>query len=159
MNFQQLRAIREAVRRGFNLTDVATALNSSQPVVSRQVRELEDELGADLFVRTAKRLVGLTEIGEAVLPLIERILRDADGVRQLVEERKAQNKGKLSIASTHAHARYMLPQVLKDFRDQYPGVSINLRQGSLQQVAEMVLRGEADIGIGTDSLVGYKQLV
>ena len=74
MNFQQLRCVREAVRRGFNLTEVAQALHTSQPGVSRQVRELEDELGVTIFVRAGKRLTGLTPPGAALLPYVERLL-------------------------------------------------------------------------------------
>ena len=65
MNFQQLRSVREAVRCGFNLTEVATVLHTSQPGVSRQVRELEEELGVQLFTRSGKRLLGLTTAGKA----------------------------------------------------------------------------------------------
>ena len=72
MNFQQLKSVREAVRQGFNLTEVAQVLHTSQPGVSRQIRELEEELGIDLFVRVGKRLTGLTEPGQLVLPIIER---------------------------------------------------------------------------------------
>ena len=77
MNFQQLRSVREAVRRGFNLTEVANALHTSQPGVSRQIRELEEELGVDIFVRAGKRLTGLTPPGEVVLPIVERLLLEA----------------------------------------------------------------------------------
>ena len=67
MNFQQLRSVREALRCGFNLTEVAKVLHTSQPGVSRQIRELEEELGVDLFVRAGKRLTALTEVGTGEL--------------------------------------------------------------------------------------------
>ena len=70
VNFQQLRSVRETVRRGFNLTEVAQALHTSQPGVSRQIRELEDELGIEIFMRAGKRLTGLTEPGRQVLPIV-----------------------------------------------------------------------------------------
>ena len=78
LNFQQLRSVREAARRGFNLTEVAGALHTSQPGVSRQIRELEDELGLEIFVRAGKRLTGLTAPGEALLPIVERLLVEAE---------------------------------------------------------------------------------
>ena len=86
MNFQQLRSVREAVRRGFNLTEVAAALHTSQPGVSRQIRELEDELGFPLFERAGKRLTGLTPPGATVLPIIERLLQEADNLRRAGED-------------------------------------------------------------------------
>ena len=86
MNFQQLRSVRETVRCGFNLTEVANVLHTSQPGVSRQIRELEDELGIALFVRAGKRLTGMTEPGAHVLPIIERILQDSHNLRQASQE-------------------------------------------------------------------------
>lgn len=75
-------SVREARRRGFNLTEVAQALHTSQPGVSRQIRELEDELGIEIFVRAGKRLTGLTEPGRHVLPIVERLLHEAENLRR-----------------------------------------------------------------------------
>lgn len=159
MNFQQLRAVRETARLGFNLTEVANALHTSQPGVSRQIRELEEELGIDIFVRAGKRLTGLTPPGEVLLPIVERLLLDADNLRHVGEEFVAQNSGRLSIAATHSQARYALPTVVRDFRAVYPQVTLELHQGSPRQVAAMLLSGEADIGVATEALAQYEQLV
>jgi LysR family cys regulon transcriptional activator len=159
MNFQQLRSVRETVRCGFNLTEVASVLHTSQPGISRQIRELEDELGIEIFVRAGKRLTGLTPPGETVLPIVERLLLDADNLRNAGAEFSAQMSGRLSIAATHSQARYALPAVVRDFRQLYPQVTLNLHQGSPKQVAEMLLSGEADIGIATEALAQYEQLV
>ena len=159
MNFQQLRSLREAARRGFNLTEVARVLNTSQPGVSRQIRELEDELGVDLFVRAGKRLTALTEMGELVLPTVENMLRDADNLRRAGEEFSQQLQGPLSIAATHSQARYALPGAVRDFRVRFPGVRFNLHQGSPDQVADMLITGEADVGIATEALSEYDELV
>jgi LysR family cys regulon transcriptional activator len=159
MNFQQLRSIREAVRRGFNLTEVARALHTSQPGVSRQIRELEEELGVDLFVRAGKRLTALTDVGRLVVPIVENMLNDAENLRRAGEEFTQQATGRLSIAATHSQARYALPGAIKDFRKRYPKVTLNLHQGSPDQVATMLLSGEADIGIATEALTKYDSLV
>ncbi len=159
MNFQQLRSVREAVRQGFNLTEVAQVLHTSQPGVSRQIRELEDELGIELFVRVGKRLTGLTEPGQQVLPIIERLLADSDNLRNASRDFSEQGVGPLSIAATHSQARYALPSAVKDFRTLFPQVTLNLHQGSPQQVADMLISGEADIGIATEALASYDQLV
>jgi LysR family cys regulon transcriptional activator len=159
MNFQQLRAVRETARLGFNLTEVAQALHASQPGVSRQIRELEDELGIQIFVRAGKRLTGLTPPGEVLLPIVERLLLDADNLKQVGDEFVAQNSGRLSIAATHSQARYALPTVVRDFRAVYPQVTLELHQGSPRQVAAMLLSGEADIGVATEALAQYEQLV
>jgi LysR family cys regulon transcriptional activator len=159
MNFQQLRSVREAVRRGFNLTEVALALHTSQPGVSRQIRELEEELGVDLFIRVGKRLTGLTEPGQQVLPIIERMLNDADNLRAASKDFSERDVGSLSIAATHSQARYALPAAVRDFRQLFPQVTLSLHQGSPQQVAQMLLSGEADVGIATEALAQYDQLV
>ncbi|MGC4394488.1 CysB family HTH-type transcriptional regulator [Hydrogenophaga sp. T2] len=159
MNFQQLRSVREAVRCGFNLTEVAAMLYTSQPGVSRQIRELEDELGITIFARAGKRLTGLTEPGRVLMPIVERLLQEADNLRVVGREFVDRAEGTLSIAATHSQARYALPHAVRDFRQHYPQVTLNLHQGSPKQVAEMLLGGEADIGIATEALAGYPQLV
>lgn len=159
MNFQQFRSVREAVRRGFNLTEVAHALHTSQPGVSRQIRELEDELGVDLFIRCGKRLTGLTEMGRQVLPIVERLLADAENLRRASMDFVDRDVGPLSIAATHSQARYALPAVVRDFRQLYPQVTLKLHQGSPKHVTDMLLSGEADIAIATEALARYDQLV
>lgn len=159
MNFQQLRSVREAVRCGFNLTEAAHALHTSQPGVSRQIRELEDELGIALFARVGKRLTGLTAPGDHLLPIIERVLLESRNLRQAGQEFLAQEEGLLSIAATHSQARYALPIAVQEFRDRFPNVQLHLRQGSPKQIAQMLLDGEADVGIATEALSDYGQLV
>jgi len=159
LNFQQLRSVRETVRQGFNLTGVAAALHTSQPGVSRQIRELEDELGIELFHRTGKRLTGLTPPGQAVLPIVERLLLEADNLKRAGEDFASQGRGTLTIAATHSQARYALPPAVRDFSAAHPEVALRLHQGSPKQVAEMLLSGEADIGVATEALAQYAELV
>lgn len=159
MNFQQLRSMREAVRCNFNLTDVANALHTSQPGVSRQIRELEEELGIELFVRAGKRLTGLTEPGAHVLPIIERLLLESSNLKKAGQEFMSQQSGLLSIAATHSQARYALPPAVQEFRAQFPNVKLHLHQGSPKQVADMLMSGEVDVGIATEALNDYPELV
>lgn len=159
MNFQQLRSVRAAVHCGFNLTEVANVSYTSQPGVSRQIRELEEELGVDIFVRLGKRLTGLTAPGRDLLPIVERLLLEADNLRRVGQDYANQMEGQLSVAATHSQARYVLPQVVKDFRDRFPKVALHLHQGSPKQVASMLISGEADIGVATEALADYRQLV
>ncbi len=159
MNFQQLRSVRETVRRGFNLTEVAQALYTSQPGVSRQIRELEEELGVQIFVRAGKRLTGLTPPGESLMPIVEKLLFEADNLRRAGLDFSTSDQGRLSIAATHSQARYALPHVVRDFRSRFPQVVLHLHQGSPQQVAQMLLSGEADIGVATEALSSHDELV
>jgi LysR family cys regulon transcriptional activator len=120
VNFQQLKIIREAARRDYNLTEVANMLYTSQSGVSRHIRELEEELGIEIFIRRGKRLLGMTEPGKALLTIAERILNEASNVRRLADLFTNDASGVLTIATTHTQARYSLPPVIKAFRELFP---------------------------------------
>ena len=152
MNFQQLRYAREAVRQGLNLSVVAEKLFTSQPGISKQIKELESELGIQIFVRRGKRLVALTEPGEAALKIIDRILQETENLRSVASEFIAQDSGTLTIATTHTQARYALPQVVKHFKQAFPKVHLVLHQSSPPEIVSMLMEGEADIGISKLSI-------
>ena len=152
MNFQQLRIIRETVRRNYNLTDVANALFTSQSGVSKHIKDLEDELGVELFVRRGKRLLGLTDPGKELAEIVERILLDTANIKRLGEQFASSDRGELNIATTHTQARYAMPQAVAQFRKLFPHVHLVLHQGSPQEIAAMLLDGRADVGIATESL-------
>ncbi|MEZ3499067.1 HTH-type transcriptional regulator Cbl [Pantoea sp. KPR_PJ] len=158
MNFQQLKIIREAARCDFNLTEVANTLFTSQSGVSRHIRDLEDELGVEIFIRRGKRLLGMTEPGKALLTIAERILDEAGKVRRLADVFTNETSGILTIATTHTQARYSLPRVIKAFRQLYPNVRLELNQGSPQEIVAMLLAGEADVGIASELLVNNGSL-
>ncbi len=159
MNFQQLRYVRETVRQGLNLTEAAAKLFTSQPGVSKQIRELEDELGVAIFVRRGKRIVSLTAPGEQVLKLAERVLDEADNLKRVASEFRDREAGTFSIATTHTQARYALPRAVSEFRKRYPKVHLSLHQGNPQQIASMVIDGTADVGVATEALAGYPGLL
>ena len=159
VNLQQLRSVRETLRRGFNLTAVAQALHTSQSGVSRQIRELEEELGIEIFVRDGKRLTGLTDPGRSVVPIVERLLDEAENLRRAGANYASAGKGTLRVAATHSQARYALPAVVRDFRAAHPDVRLHMHQGSPTQVAQMLLDGDADLGVATEALAHYEDLV
>ncbi len=159
MNFQQLRSIRETARCGYNLTEVANVLFTSQPGVSRQIRELEEELGVDIFERNGKRLTGLTDPGRGILQIIDRLLLEAENLQRASREYAEQEIGTLAVATTHTQARYMLPKVVQAFRTAFPKVRIALQQSSPEHIAEWVLSGKSDIGIATEGLSQFEDLV
>src|SRR5512145_1217207 len=158
MNFQQLRYVRETVRQDLNLTEAAKALFTSQPGVSKQIRELETELGVDIFERRGKRFVALTEPGKRIVAIAERVLQDLDNLKQVGRDFADQAAGNLTIATTHTQARYALPQVVATFRGRFPDVRLQLLQGNPTTIAQMVIRGEADIGIATEALDHFAEL-
>ena len=159
MNLHQFRFVQEAVRRNLNLTEAAKALHTSQPGVSKAIIELEEELGIEIFSRHGKRLKRVTEPGQHVVESIAVILREVGNLKRIGEEYSAQDSGTLSIATTHSQARYVLPAPVTKLRERYPKVNISLHQGAPDQVARMVLDEVADIGIATESLADYPELV
>jgi LysR family cys regulon transcriptional activator len=152
VNFQQLKIIREAARRDYNLTEVANMLFTSQSGVSRHIRELEEELGIEIFIRRGKRLLGMTEPGKALLVIAERILNEASNVRRLADVFTNDASGVLTIATTHTQARYSLPSVIKSFRVLFPEVRLELIQGTPQEIETLLHNGTADIGIASERL-------
>lgn len=158
MNFQQLRIIRETVRQNYNLTEASNALYTSQSGVSKHIKDLEDELGVQLFIRKGKRLLGLTDPGQALLNIVERMLVDADNIKRLADDFNRVDEGTLTIATTHTQARYVLPPVVSEFKKQFPKVHLILQQASPVEITEMLLQGEADIGIATESLTAEDML-
>lgn len=159
MNLHQLRFVQEAVRRNLNLTETARALHTSQPGVSKAIIELEEELGIEIFARHGKRLRRVTEPGQLVLKSVELIMREIGNLKRIGEQYSAQDSGTLSIATTHTQARYVLPEKVAALRAAYPKVNISLHQGSPDQVARMVMDEVAEIGIATESLAAYTELV
>ena len=152
MNFQQLRIIRETVRHRFNLTEAASALFTSQSGVSKHIRDLEEELGVDIFMRRGKRLLGLTEPGKEVLALVEKMLVDAENLVQVAANFSRGDQGTLMLATTHTQARYTLPPIIAKFRGAFPDVRLSLQQASPKDLPAILLEGNTDIAIATDTL-------
>lgn len=152
MNFQQLRIIRETVKRNYNLTEVANALFTSQSGVSKHIKDLEDELGITLFVRKGKRFLGLTEPGKELVAIVERMLLDARNIKQLAEQFSNSEQGSLTIATTHTQARYILPPVVSEFKKLFPNVHLVLMQAHPTEIVQLLQDGQADIGIATEAL-------
>ncbi len=159
MNLQQLRYLNEIVRRGLNISEAAAALYTSQPGISKQIKLLENELGIEIFVRNGKRIVALTEAGNTILEIAQRILHESDNMKQVGQEFQEQDSGHLILATTHTQARYVLPPAVKRFIKRYPKVKLGLHQGNPTQIAEQVLNREADIAIATEALSQYEGLV
>lgn len=159
MKLQQLRFVREVVRCGLNVSAAAESLFTAQPGISNQIRLLESELGVQIFERSGKRLVGVTEPGQIVVDLAERVLREVENIRRVGSEYSKETKGSLAIATTHTQARYALPLAIRAFRARYPDVTLQLRQGNPTQIAEMVVSGGADLAIATEAIHLYEELI
>lgn len=159
MKLHQLRYIREVARQRFNVSAAAETLHTSQPGVSKQIQLLEEELSLQIFQRNGKRLIGVTEPGRTILQMAERVLHEMENIRRVGEEFSHEDTGNLVIAATHTQARYRLPAAVKAFMEAYPRVHLTIHQGNPTQVAEQVVNGEADIGLATEAISNYRELV
>src|SRR5918912_781662 len=151
MKLQQLRYLREVVRRGLNVSEAAEALYTSQPGISKQIRMLEDELGVQILVRHGKRVVDLTEPGRIIVDIADRMLKDADNLRAVGQEFGKEDTGALRLATTPTQARYALPSVVQQFVLRHPRVRLSLREGSPEQIVELVTEAAVDLGIVTEN--------
>jgi len=159
VNLQQLKYLCAIVDNGLNVSDAAGALFTSQPGISKQIRQLEDELGLRVFVRQGKRLASLTPAGEVVVDTARRALREIGNLKRVADEFRSEDSGVLGIATTHTQARYVLPPVLLKFASRFPKVRLVLHQGNPVQVAEQTRNGDVDVGIATEALGDYPDLV
>ena len=151
MKLQQLKYLLAIVDNGLNITAAADRLYTSQPGVSKQLKLLEEELGLQLFTRKGKSLGGITSAGEQVIARARLIMQEVDNIRSLASDYYDEEEGTLSIATTHTQARYVLPDIIAEFRKCYPGVNLNLHQGTSEQIADMVNANEIDFAIATGS--------
>jgi LysR family transcriptional regulator, cys regulon transcriptional activator len=147
MNLRQLRFLAQVADSGYNITSAAQALHTTQPGVSKQLLALERELGVDILVRRGNRIIGYTAPGKAILTVARRMLNDARTIRTISDEFGTQDSGRLVVATTHTHARYVLSDVVQAFTQRYPKVQLVLRQENATRVAELVATGEADLGV------------
>jgi len=159
VNLQQLRYLCAVVDHGLNVSVAADALFTSQPGISKQIRQLEDELGVPICIRQGKRLAALTAGGEVIVATARRALQELNNLKRVGAEFKSEDTGSLAIATTHTQARYVLPPVLKRFAERYPKVRLLLHQGNPAQVAEQTQRADVDVGIATEALADFPGLV
>jgi LysR family cys regulon transcriptional activator len=151
MKLHQLRYLAAIAQNGLNITAAAEKLHTSQPGVSKQIKLLEDELGFQIFVRDGRNLSRVTPAGQQVIDRAVRILREVQNIKRLSDDFKDEARGTLSIGTTHTQARYVLPEVIRKFTEQYPDVRLHLHQGTSEQIAEMAALDRIDFAIATGS--------
>jgi len=159
MKLQQLRYLAAVAQSGLNITAAAEKLHTSQPAVSKQLKLLEDELGFRIFVRSGRTLTKITPAGQQVIDRAIKILREVQNIKGISEDLKDEDRGTLSIGTTHTQARYVLPSVIQQFRERYPNVRLHLHQGTSEQIAEMAALDRIDFAIATGSQDLFPNLV
>jgi LysR family transcriptional regulator, cys regulon transcriptional activator len=159
MNFHQLQYALAVAKNGLSVTNAAAALGTSQPAISRALKELEKELGFDLFVREGRSFARVTPEGTKVLEYASRALAEIESLRAVAADLNQDSRGVLSIATTHTQARYVLPPVVQAFRKRYPEVDLHLHQGTSEQISEMVASDRVHLAIATGSEALFPELV
>jgi LysR family cys regulon transcriptional activator len=159
MKLQQLRYIWEVAHHDLNVSATAQSLFTSQPGISKQIRLLEDELGVEVFSRSGKHLTRITPAGEEILKVAGDMLSQVDSIKKIAQEFKNENKGDLSIATTHTQARYVLPAVISRFMNNFPDVSLHMHQGTPAQISEMASDGTVDFVIATEAIEKHSDLI
>lgn len=145
MNISQLKTFIAVVdHRSFS--EAARILGISQPAATMQIQSLESDMGATLFDRGYRR-IDLTEAGEVLVPFARRILSDVDQAHHAIENMAGTVSGRVTIAASTTPGQYLLPRILGRFLIAYPGVGVTLRVYDSAEVAEMVARDEADLGM------------
>lgn len=151
MKLQQLKYLLAIVDNGLNITAAAERLYTSQPGVSKQLKLLEEELGMQIFTRKGKSLGAVTAAGERIIERARVIMQEVDNIRSLASDFYEEEEGSLSIGTTHTQARYVLPEIIAEFRRRFPRIGLNLHQGTSEQLADMVAGRKIDFAIATGS--------
>ena len=158
MTLIQLKYLLGVVDNGLNITAAAERLYTSQPGISKQLRQLEQEVGVQIFSRKGKALVGVTPAGTTIVDYARKIMRNVDNIRSVGQDLMSEQEGTLSIATTNTQARYVLPAVISQFHERYPNVNLELHQGTSEQIADLVAEGRVDFAIATDSQSLFPEL-
>jgi LysR family cys regulon transcriptional activator len=158
LTLKQLKYLIGIVDSGLNITAAADRLFTSQPGISKQLKQLEAELGMQLFTRKGKSLAAVTPAGREVVARARKIMREVDNISSLASDLTAEQEGMLSIATTHTQARYVLPEVIRAFRQRYPKVDLELHQGTSEQIAELIGTNKVDFAIATGAQEQFPHL-
>lgn len=159
MKLQQLRFLSAIAKHNLNISAAAEKLYTSQPGVSKQIKLLEEELGVQLFNRNGKHLTHVTTVGKRVIEKADLILSEVANIKAIANEQRDDNAGTLTLATTHTQARYVLPEVIKQFKQEFPEVRLNLIQGTPERISEMAVTGEADFAVATEAISTYSELI
>ena len=145
MQLSEIQALVEVARAG-SVSRAADALFLTQPALTARVQRLESDLQSRLFVRTSRGM-RLTEAGEAFLPYAVRALENLADGRQLVNAFERGGAGRLTLGAAPALSTYVLPVILRRFRVSHPRVRVAVRTGHSEDVLDLVLREQVDLGL------------
>jgi LysR family transcriptional regulator, cys regulon transcriptional activator len=159
MKIQQLRFLAAVAQSDLNITAASAKVFATQPALSKQLRQLEDELGFNIFVRRGRTLEKVTPAGEQVIRHALKILREVQNIKGVSTELRGEERGSLAIGTTHTQARYVLPPIIQRFRIDHPDVQFHLHEGTSEQIAQLAQLDRLDLAIATGSRDLFEKLV
>ncbi len=159
MKIQQLRFLAAVAQSDLNITAASAKVFATQPALSKQLRQLEDELGFNIFVRRGRTLEKVTPAGEQVIRHALKILREVQNIKGVSTELRGEERGSLAIGTTHTQARYVLPRIIQRFRVDHPDVQFHLHEGTSEQIAQLAQLDRLDLAIATGSRDLFEKLV
>lgn len=159
MNLSQIELLRVLQETNFNLSRAAEKMFVVQSAVSRQLQLFETELGAPLFERSGKKLIGLTQLGQQIMQEVAKINQAKQNIQTIAADFMDSEHGTIYIATTHAQAKYFLPAPIQRFREKYPGVRIYMQQSSPEQLIDQLHQHKADLAICTEKVQEDSELI
>lgn len=151
MTLTQLRYIVAIAEAGLNITMAAENVYATQSGISKQLKQLEGELGFQVFTRRGKSLDSITPAGAQVLERARIILNESHNIRALAANLRAESRGELALATTHTQARFVLPEPIARLKKQYPDLSVHIRPQGESRVISLFESGEVDLAIVSTS--------
>jgi LysR family cys regulon transcriptional activator len=147
MTLTQLRYLVAIADSGLNITLAAEKVHATQPGLSKQLKQLEDELGFLLFQRKGRSLEAITPAGQDVLAHARRVLAEAGNIRAYAANERGEKHGRLTLVTTHTQARFVLPPAIAHLARKFPDVSIHLQPASEGEVLNALAQGLADFAV------------
>lgn len=151
MTLTQLRYLVAIADAGLNITQAAAHVHATQPGLSKQLKQLEDELGFLLFVRRGRSLEAITPAGEEVIARARIVLAEARNIRTYAANQRRESQGQLVLTTTHTQARFVLPAAVARVKQHYPQVGVRLQQAGEAAALDLLGQGEADMAVVSTS--------
>lgn len=147
MTLTQLRYLVAIADADLNITLAAARVHATQPGLSKQLKQLEDELGFLLFVRKGRSLESVTPAGHEVIDRARVVLAEANNIRTYAANQRRESQGQLVLATTHTQARFVLPPAIAQIKRDYPQVSVHLQHAAESTALDLLTQGDADMAV------------
>ncbi len=159
MELRHLKTLTVLSESDFNVTNAANKLCIVQSAVSHHLAQLENDVGIQVFMRKGKQLIGLTAAGNRILKYAQQALAIRENILAVGNDYNEDKERVLRIGATHTQARYVLPAVIRAYREIYPTVRLQIHQDSPMQLVQLALKDEVDFSICTESLGDQPMLI